>query len=138
MDIYLHSSAIEKNNYYHLNKMKYFANKGIFVVQIFEDEWVADNENTKEKIKKIINNEQEEYTEDVIKLDLRWNKCPELNLIEGYELSEMLPPVCYNISNSKQHIKYIRFTDEEMMEHPELKFYKIYDCGYAVYKKINK
>lgn len=136
--MYWHSSAIEKNINYHLDKMKYFANRGIFVVQIFEDEWITDNKNTKEKIKRIINNDQEVYTEDVIKLDLRWNKCPELNLIEGYELSEILPPSYYNISNSRQSSKNVRFSDDEVLEHPELKFYKIYDCGYSVYKKIKQ
>lgn len=134
--MYWHSTATRENTNYHLDKMKYFASKGIFVVQIFEDEWVMNNENTKEKIKKIINNEPEVHTEDTIKLDLRWNKCPELNLIEGYELSEILPPSYYNVSSSSRSSKNVRFTDEEVLNHPELKFYKIYDCGYSIYKKI--
>lgn len=62
--LYWHSDAKEKfqkEKYYHLNKMQWFANKSIRVVNIFEDEWLEHQDIVKDKLKNILglsNNEK--------------------------------------------------------------------------------
>jgi len=58
--LYWHSDIFKANDY-HLNKTKYFQEKGIRVYHIFEDEW----NNKKNIVKSIINTKLNIYTETV-------------------------------------------------------------------------
>ena len=107
--VYWHSVKF-RGGLYHLNKTELCEKAGFHLLHIWEDEWKNDNEKIKEKLKNIILNNKEEFTEDELKLDRFWYKNEN---IDGYILERIDPPTIIEKMNNK-----------------------IENCGYLIYKKI--
>ncbi len=110
--IYWHSeNHFSKSNIenYHYNKMLKCNEKGYRLIQIWEDDWDNNNEQIKNRLKIILNNE-EKFNDDELILDRCWFNGIILN---GYNLIEEIPPY------------------EEYRNG-----FKIKNCGFLKFKKI--
>jgi len=117
--LYWHSNEnVDKN--YHLNKTRKCEDKGIQLVHIFSDEWNLKKDDVKGKLKKIISNEDNQFSKDELKLNRRWHK---KRNIDEYELVDVIPPDFWYLDSN-----FIRRTEEESE-------YRIWNCGYLNYKK---
>ena len=106
---YWHS--LKKQNY-HLNKTKECENKNIRLIHIWEDEWVKDKDNIKNKLIDIFEGtENLNFTNNIIKLDRSWFN----NIkIKNYILIEEIKPELIYRNG-----------------------YNVENCGYLLYKRIN-
>jgi predicted nucleic acid-binding Zn-ribbon protein len=143
-----HSEKFEKCEYSLLNKTKEFSNINIHVIHILENEWLYEQELTKQKLLFILSNNYniDEYFKifgNSNILDLRYfniSSNPFVN--NNYTVQKIYEPdyfyVKYNCSFSKDKIK------EKLDYNPELTlnencningYYKLYDCGNIEYSK---
>jgi hypothetical protein len=77
--LYWHSEKNGKDKKYHINKLKFFNERGIRLIQIFEDEWVFSRSILEGKVKKILNvvdsNVKKIHARKCIIKNLRYRDC---------------------------------------------------------------
>ena len=124
--LYWHSKEVlekrlEDYKNYHLNKLEKCEEKGIRLIQIFEDEWINNKEEIKEKIKTIIQGKEVFSNKEII--DKRWGAGILLKKM-GYKLLESSSPKLWYIKNNKRY-------EKKVSENT------IYDCGVEVWAYSN-
>jgi len=124
--LFWHSYNYDKRNKdKHFRKASQALEKGIRLLSIFENDWISNKEEIKGKIRKILENDLKFPEDDEILIDLSWN---DYNL-EGFKFIKYLPPKPFYFLLSNPSIIY-----EEKIEDP--KCYEVFDCGYALYRRI--
>ena len=103
---------------YHLNKTKLCEKFDIKLFHIWEDEWIKDNNSTKDRIQKMLNGIYDiDYNENITYVDRAfYNKCCLLN---GFELIGETNPEIINRTNINGFS------------------YDVEDCGKLIYQKID-
>ena len=131
--LYWHSEAQGKDKFYHYNKTKRCAEKGIRLITIFEDEFLAGKEKVFAKLKSVIENLNTifpTYTKAGILSDLNWDglTSKDLYIKEGFVFSGDIDPIDYYIKNKKRRVK---------VKGPQVaeKVNKIWDCGHMLYNR---
>ena len=115
--LYWHSdNFLDKN--YHYNKYIKAKEKNIRLIQIWEDEWLSNNDNVKTYLKNIIF-KNENNNKSIIKM----NNMKPLNLSD-YTLTEVVEPSKFYVSSK------IRY-DYEIDKYDFI----VYDAGYSIYEK---
>lgn len=127
--LYWHSEEKGKDKYYHYNKTKLCAEKGIRLITIFEDEFLADKEKVFAKLKSIIEDPKKLYytiEDERLISDSCWDVInPDEQYKEvGFELLFESGPVVSYIDGFKR----LKKETKEGMG-------RIWDCGRKVYIK---
>jgi len=115
--LYWHSDNFLCNNY-HYDKYLKCLNKGVLLIQIWEDEWVSNREYINNYLKNIIS-KKEYHTGTIIKMN---NMKP--YILHNYKLSETIEPTKFYVNNK---IRYKHEIDKYD--------FVVYDAGYSIYKK---
>jgi hypothetical protein len=89
--LYYHSELFGKERNYHLNKTEKCKRKGIFLIQIFEDEWIFKKNIVKQRLKHILNKDNDKiYARNCIVQKISYQdkkKFLEINHIQGNDTS---------------------------------------------------
>jgi ribosomal protein S27AE len=131
-----HSTKFSKSKFNLLNKTKKFANIGIHVIHILENEWLYEKELTKQKLLYILGGNQNidkfnelfkfDIIDNYVYADLKWiplnNNIYDIN---NYKRKSMVGPKCFYVNSSTNKYIYDLFIDN--------KYYEFYDCGYIKY-----
>ena len=113
--IYWHSDKFKDKNY-HLEKLQLAESKGVYLVQIFEDEWVEDRARVKKILTNIITNSFTHLNSNkkIIKINRCYGVSKKWLKTYGYKLQSNLPPTIHTITNQG---------------------HKVYNCGHSNYVK---
>lgn len=123
--LYWHSTAADYDQDKHRAKYQLCKDRGIRLIQIFEDEWNQDKELVKSRLLSIVRGEQIDNSSESFCLDLRWYDVDDNHLTRsGFSLVSILPPKCWKTD----------FTERYECDHPSLT-HTIHDAGYAVFSR---
>ena len=126
--LYWHSDLVIEDKYYHKNKYDLCYKKGIRLITVFEDEYLADKRSVLSRLRRILSDPHKPVFTvigDKLVSDLRWDWHRSLRHYErmGYTLSKEVPPAVF---------KKIRATKQK-----QVVYGNVWDCGKVVYKANN-
>ena len=128
-----HSEEFGKERNYHLNKTDLCLEKGIYLIHVFEDEWLNDSDGIKRLFKeKLYPKEGKiEIKERVVRTDRRWLFPSDVKhlLGNGFHIVEAIEPSFMYTNGHGKRIKEIPLNEEKE------KYDKIWDCGEYVWER---
>lgn len=128
-----HSEEFGKDRNYHLNKTDLCLKKGVYLIHVFEDEWLNDSDEIKRLFKEKFcpKDEKVEITDGVVRTDRRWLFPIDVKrlLDNGFHIAETIEPSFMYTNGHGKRVKEIPLNEEKE------KYYKIWDCGEYVWKR---
>ena len=115
--VYYHSSYFKKKNDFSLLTKSLIAKEklGFRLIHVFDDEWFAENEEIKRKLKDIIlgneeipHIEQDKDGNSVCWVDMRYQYGEKWLMNNGFHLAEVQIPRYYRVISDKRHFPYER------------------------------
>ena len=130
-----HSEEFGKDRNYHLSKTDLCLKKGVYLIHVFEDEWLNDSDEIKRlfKEKLCFKEEKIEFKESAVRTDRRWLFPSDVKCLldNGFQIVETIPPSFTYTNGHGKRVKEIPLNEEKE------KYYKIWDCGEYIWKKLD-